>query len=142
MQNYGAVINQNVTEKQRAFLHYIDIHLKKETNELHIVIPPTHFLENCVNENKDKWRKLCKDAWTSVLLGNITHDKAMEQIGMSIEGDIAKAIADVNGPPLAESTIKAKQRPYKDQKTTGSLDKRLINTGQMFNAVSHKVREK
>ena len=82
-----------------------------------------------------------KDAWTSVCLGNISAEKAMEQLGMMVEGDIAKAIATVDGPPLAESTIKAKKKPYKDQKTTGSLTKRLVNTGQMLNALSHKVEK-
>ena len=141
VQNYGAVINQNVTAKQRAYFHYIDIHLKKETNTLHIVIPPTHFMENCVAKNKAKWQKLCHDAWTSVLLGNITHDKAMEQIGMAIEGDVAKEIANGNYPPDKDSTVKAKMNRYADKKTRGDLDKRLVDTGQMLNALSHKVTE-
>ena len=142
VQNYGAVINQTVTDKQRAFLHYLGIHLKKATHSLHIAIPPTHFWENCQNANKDKWLKLIKDAWTSVYLGNITSEEAMEQIAMVIEGDIAKAIAEVNSPPLSPLTIESKKRPYKDQKTTGSLNKRLVNTGQMFDAVSHKVEKR
>lgn len=142
VQNYGAVINQNVTEKQRNYLHYFDIHIRKETNTIHIVIPPTHFMENCVRNNKDKWRQLCKEAWLSVLLGNITHDKAMESIGLAIEGDISKAIAEVNTPPLKESTLKQKRSKYKDKKTTGSLTKRLVNTGLMLDSVSHKVTEK
>lgn len=141
VQNYGAVINQNVTDKQRAFFHYIDIHLKKDTNTITIVIPPTHFMEKCIEENKEKWQKLCKDAWASVLLGNITHDKAMEQIGMAIEGDVAKSIANGDYPPDAPSTVRTKMNRYKDTKTKGNLDKRLIDTGQMLDALSHKVTE-
>lgn len=141
VQNYGAVINQNVTEKQRNFLMLLGIFLKKTTTTLNIVIPPTHFWENCQNKNKDKWRKLIHDAWQSVFLGNIEPDKAMEQIAMVIEGDISKAIAEVNEPPLSPLTIKSKLRPYKDQKNTGNLSKRLVNTGQMLNAVSHKVEK-
>ena len=38
VQNYGAVIHQAVTAKQRAFLHYIGIHLKKETTNLKKII--------------------------------------------------------------------------------------------------------
>lgn len=140
VQNYGAVINQNVTEKQRKFfMAALGIYLRKTTSNLHIVIPPTHFMEKCQEENKEKWRKLIQQAWQSVLLGNITPDKAMEMIGMQIEGDIAKAIADVNSPPLKENTIKLKRSQYKDKKTTGNLSKRLVSQGIMFDSVSHKV---
>lgn len=139
VQNYGAIINQAVTEKQRAFLHYLGIHLKKTTSNLSIVIPPTHFWEKCQEENKEKWRQLIKDAWTSVFLGNISPDKAVEQIGMAIEGDIAKAIAAIDSPPLAQSTIQARKNRMSDKKTTGKLTKRLVDTGQMLDALSHKV---
>lgn len=106
-----------------------------------IVIPPTHFMENCIAKNKENWQKLCHDAWASVLLGNISHDKAMEQIGMAIEGDVAKEIANGNYPPDKPSTVKAKMNRYKDTKTQGNLDKRLVDTGQMLDALSHKVTQ-
>lgn len=142
VQNYGAVINQSVTEKQRNFLRLLGIYLRKTTQTLHIVIPATHFMEDCQNKNKEKWRKLIKDAWTSVFLGNIEPDKAMEQIAFAIEGDIRKAIKDVEGPPLSPLTLEGKKRGYKDQKTTGNLGKRLEGTGQMALSVSHKVTKK
>lgn len=107
-----------------------------------IVIPPTHFMENCQKENKEKWRKTIHDAWKSVFLGNIEPDKAMEIVAGIIEGDIAKAIKDVNEPPLKASTIAAKRNKYKDTKTTGNLTKRLSGTGLMFESVSHKVTKK
>lgn len=135
VQNYGATIN--ISEKQRAFLHYLGVHLKKVTGT--IVIPPTHFWEKCQEENKEKWRQLIKNAWTSVFLGNISPDKAVEQIGLQIEGDIKKAIAAVESPPLSPLTIELKKRPYKDQNTTGNLTKRLEATGLMGTSVSHKV---
>ena len=99
-------------------------------------------MEDCQNKNKEKWRKLIKDAWTSVFLGNIEPDKAMEQIAFAIEGDIRKAIKDVEGPPLSPLTLEGKKRGYKDQKTTGNLGKRLEGTGQMALSVSHKVTKK
>lgn len=142
VQNYGAVINQSITEKQRKFFMALGIFLKKTTTSLHIVIPATHFWENCQKQNKEKWKKLIQDAWKSVLLGNIEPDKAMEMVGMAIEGDIAKAIAEVNSPPLKPSTIEMKKRPYKDKKTVGNLTKRLSATGLMFESVSHKVEKR
>lgn len=122
VQNYGATINQS-----------------RAGNSWTIVIPPTHFMENCQTENKEKWKNMMENAWTSVFLGNISADKAMEQMGMLIEGDIAKQIAAVNTPPLAESTIQNRKNRYKDKKTTGNLTKRLVDTGQMLDSVSHQV---
>lgn len=144
VQNYGTVIHQAVTDKQRAFLHYIGIHLKKETTNLTIVIPPTHFMEDCIDKNTENWKAQLQKAWASIFLGNIDADKAMEMIGMLIEGDIAQAIADVNSPPLSPLTIQARLHTYKNEKVpeaTG-IGKRLAGTGQMFNAVSHKVEKK
>lgn len=141
VQNYGAVINQNVTEKQRKFLMLLGIFLKKTTTALHIVIPPTHFWEKCQEENKEKWKKLIHDTWKSVFLGNIDPDKAMEMIAMQIEGDIKQAIKAVNEPPLSPLTIESKKMSYKDRKTTGNLTQRLSKTGLMFRTVSHKVEK-
>lgn len=141
VQNYGATINQSVTPKQRALLHYLGIHLKKETDNLTIVIPPTHFMENCQNKNKEKWKNLIKNLSTMIFLGNISADKAMEQIGMIIERDIANEIADGNYPPDKPSTVQAKLSKYKDKKTVGNLDKRLINTAIMLNSVSHQIEK-
>ena len=142
VQNYGATINQTVTEKQRKFLMLLGIFLKKTTTALHIVIPPTHFMENCQKKNKEKWRKLIHDAWISVFVGDIEPDKAVEQIAAAIEGDLVKEIARGEYPPDKPSTILQKRSKYKDTKTTGSLNKRLVNTGQMLNSVSHQVEKK
>ncbi len=142
VQNYGAVINQNVTDKQRAFLHYLGIHLKKTTSNLNIVIPPTHFWENCQKENKEKWKKLIKDAWSSVFLGNITPEKAVEQVGMAIEGDIAKSMRNGDFPPVKPSTLKAKLMQYADKETEGNLRNRLrTKEDLMISSISHKVTE-
>lgn len=144
VQNYGSVIHQAVTDKQRAFLHYIGIHLKKETTNLTIVIPPTHFMENCQKKNAEKWKAEFSKAWGQIFANNMDADKAMEILGMMIEGDIAQAIADVNSPPLSPLTVQARLSKYIKQKVpedTG-INKRLARTGQMFNAVSHKVEKK
>lgn len=122
VQNYGAVINQSRGESSWT-----------------IVIPPTNFWEAAQEENKVKWRQKFQEAWQSVFLGNTNPDTAMERIALVIEGDIARAIQAVDSPPLKESTIRKRKSRYKDKKTTGSLTKRLIDTGEMFDALSHKV---
>ena len=65
----------------------------------------------------------------------------MEQLGMLIEGDIAKEIADGNYPPDKPSTVERKQSKYKNKKVEGNLSKRLIYQGIMLNSVSHQVEK-
>lgn len=122
VQNYGVAINQS-----------------RGNSSWTVVIPPTHFWESAQEENKVKWRQEFQKAWQSVFLGNINPDKAMEQIALMIEGDIAKAIIAVTEPPLAQGTIKNRLGRKANRKTIGKLDKRLVDTGQMLNSVSHKV---
>lgn len=155
VQNYGATINHPGGTAyffselaQRVVFISSSSHLGHEllskgikTKPHTIVIPPTHFMENCQKTNKEKWKELIKKAWAAVFLGKIEADKAMEQMGMVIEGDISKSIAAVNSPPLKASTIRQKRSKYKDTKTTGSLDKRLVNQGIMLDSVSHKVEK-
>lgn len=141
VQNYGAKIP--VTDKLRGYFGAnFNIHFKKSTQ--YLIIPPTHFMENCVTKNTENWKAQIQKAWTSVFLGNIEPDNAMDNIGGIIASDIAQAIADVSGPPLSPITVRARLKTYKNQKVpeeTG-INKRLAGTGQMFNAVSHKVTKK
>lgn len=139
VQNYGAVINQNITEKQRAFLHYLGIHLKADTHNLTIVIPPTHFWEACKEKNKAKWKQKWNEAWQSVMLGNIEPDIAMDMLGKMLKDDIKAAIEDISGPPLKQSTIQARLNEKADKKTIGNMDKRLQHTSQMILSASYKV---
>lgn len=141
VQNYGAKIP--VTDKLRGYFGAnFNIHFKKSTQ--YLIIPPTHFMEACVKQNEEKWKNKFKEAIASALAGNIEEEKAMEMLGMLVEGDIAQAIADVDSPPLSPITVQARLHTYKNEKTpedTG-IGKRLAGTGQMFNAVSHKVEKK
>ena len=98
-------------------------------------------MENCVSGNKEKWRNAIKNIWASVFLGNISADKAMEQIGFLIEGDIANEIANGNYPPDKPSTVERKLSKYKNKKATGNLEKRLVYQGIMLNSVSHQVEK-
>lgn len=63
-----------------------------------------------------------------VIDGKITPEQALGQIGLAMEGKIVDSIKNGNWPPNAESTAKAK-----------GFNKPLIDTAQMFKAVSSKV---
>ena len=142
VQNYGAKIP--VTDKLRGYFGAnFNIYFKQSTQ--YLIIPPTHFMEACTNKNTENWKAQIQQAWASVLLGNIEPDKAMDIIGRIIASDIAQAIKDVSEPPLSPITIQMRLGTYVDKKPPkdmSGISKRLAGTGQMFDAVSHKVEKK
>lgn len=156
VQNYGAVINHPggtpyyPSEFKNGMAVFVskDSHWGREmmergliTKPHTIVIPPTHFWENAQEKNRVKWKQEFQEKWQSVFLGNTNPDSAMEQIASMIEGDIAKEIANGDYPPDKPSTVRAKMNRYANKKEKGDLDKRLVDTGQMFAALSHKVEK-
>lgn len=152
VQNYGAVIHnpggQPFFKDKEGNIVYASksspyAYRMAKTQPHTIVIPPTHFMENCQTKNTEKWKAAIIKAWGAVFAGDITADNAMEQIGMLIEGDIVQAIKDVN-MPLSPATIKARQDRYKNKKipANSGIGKRLVDTGQMLGSVSHKVEKK
>ncbi len=138
VQNFGAAIN--VTDKMRGFFAYKwGIHLKKGT----IVIPPTHFMEECQNENKENWRKMALALWAQVFAGKITPDTVAETLGSRVENDIRKKMVDGNYPPVTRFTLMNKLSEYADQKTEGELGKRFQTKEHiMIDSISYQVDKK
>ena len=152
VQNYGAVINnpggQPFFKDKDGTVVYASksspyAYRMAKTKPHTIVIPPTHFMENCQNKNTEKWKSVFLKAWGAVFAGDMEAEKAMEMAAMVIESDIAQAIKDVD-LPLSPATIKARQDRYKNKKVPANsgIGKRLVDTGQMVNSVSHKVEKK
>lgn len=152
VQNYGAVINNpggqpffkdkdgNVVYASKSSPY---AYRMAKTKPHTIVIPPTHFMENCQKKNAEKWRTAFLQAWGSVFSGEAPPEKVLEMVAMLIESDIAQAIKDVD-LPLSPATIKTRQDRYKNKKipAESGIGKRLVDTGQMINSVSHKVEKK
>lgn len=150
VQNYGAVINHpggtHYFPGKDGKIHYVSNekggNLPKTAPHT-IVIPPTHFMEKAIGENKETWKELSAQAWQAVFLGNETEDNAMKKLGMAVEGAIAKTITEINQPPLKQSTKDKRLSKYKNKKikkgAVSGIDKRLISTGEMLNALSHSV---
>lgn len=137
IQNYGAKIP--VTDKMRGFFRYqFGINLKKSTN--YIIIPPTHFWENCINKNKEKWFKLSQNLWQQFFSGNIKSDTVAETFGSTLEIDIVKELANGSYPPVTRFTLTQKLSKYKDTNTEGQLGQRFQTKDHiMIDSVSHKV---
>lgn len=100
-------------------------------------IPPRPFMRPAEEANKGKWLKGIAAAVRAVISGQVTLDHALEQVGMVAAGDVRKAIKAVTAPPLAESTVRARQRRKKGKKAVSR--KPLVDTGQMLQAVNSAV---
>lgn len=142
VQNYGAAIHQNVTDKQRKFLHFIGIHLKETTEELNIVIPPRPFMDNAKKRiTGNEGYKIAMQELLRVFSGKQTMEQAANRIGLWMQGVIQEEIKKISSPPLAESTIEARARSYKS-KSKNSSTKPLNASGIMFATVQSKVTMK
>lgn len=100
-------------------------------------IPPRPFMRPAEEANKGKWLKGIAAGVRGVIAGNVTLDHALEQVGMVAAGDVRKAIKAVTAPPLAESTVRARQRRKKGKKSVSR--KPLVDTGEMLQAVNSAV---
>lgn len=103
-------------------------------------IPPRPFMRPAELQNKNKWRAGIAQGVKTALNGAVTIGHALEQVGMVAAGDVRKAIKAVTSPPLAESTIRARQSRKKGRKAASA--KPLVDTGQMLQAVTSAVVDK
>lgn len=142
VQNYGAHIHQNITDKQRAFLHYIDIHLKKSTNELNIVIPPRPFMDNAKKRIQgQEGKQMIMQELLRVFEGRQTMIAATDRLGAWMQGIIQEEIKAITAPALATSTIQQRNSQYKS-KSKNKSTKPLNASGIMFSTVQHKSGKK
>ena len=103
-------------------------------------IPPRPFMRPAELQNKNKWQAGIAQGVKAALNGNVTIVHALEQVGMVAAGDVRKAIKAVTSPPLAESTIRARQSRKKGKKAASV--KPLVDTGQMLQAVNSAAVDK
>lgn len=142
VQNYGAHIHQTVTEKQRNFLHFIGIHLKKTTEDLNIIIPPRPFYDNAKKRiTGPEGYKIVMQELLRVFEAKQTMEQAANRIGLWMQQVIQEEIKKIESPPLAESTIQARERSYKSKSKNRST-KPLNASGLMFATVQNKVTMK
>lgn len=100
-------------------------------------IPPRPFMRPAELQNQNKWQAGIAAGVKAALNGSITINAALEQVGMVAAGDVRKAIKAVTAPPLAASTIRARQSRKKGKKAAST--KPLVDTSQMLQAVTSAV---
>ena len=144
---FGATIN--VTEKMRAYLHHIGIHLKPETTT--ITIPARSFLRSTLLSDWGKDELLgrvnldVKDSeWNKEYLEYKLLDKGeefflalCEKIGIEAQDMVMSAFAVGGLPdhwaPISEVTRKNR----KNDKTSPPL----VDSGQLANSIVYEVKE-
>ncbi len=135
IQNYGATVR--VADNFKNYLHYIGIHLKKDKTVF--IIPPRPFMDNAKKriqgqEGKEKLLQLL----LRVFEGRLTMLKAMEQMGLWMQGVIQDEIKKMNTPELSGMTVEMRDKAY-DSKSVNKSTKPLNQSGLMFAEVQNRV---
>lgn len=107
-----------------------------------IVIPPRPFMKPSVEDNKEDFIEQTRQISRKFLNVQISEKQAAEMIGMEAAGNIKKAIAKVNAPPLAAATVRRKKSGYADRSITGALTKPLVGSGHLLETVDSQAEVK
>ena len=98
-------------------------------------IPPRPFIRPTIATKKAEWASIVTGLFRQGIATNTLPD-VLEVIGLTMEGDIRQAIADVVSPPLQPSTLKARKRRGNNN------DKPLNDTGYMIASLTSVVSER
>ncbi len=104
-------------------------------------IPPRPFMRQAIAQKSRWWARLVETGMNNAAAGKMTAAQVWDQVGMKAAGDVRKAISEVQKPPLKQATVNARLAKMADGKTVGNLRKPLVETGVMFNAVTHELQQ-
>ena len=136
VQNYGAHVR--VAEKFKKYLHYIGVHLKKDTKEF--VIPPRPFMDNAKERlNSQEGKEILHQELLRVFEGKQTTEQAANRIGLWLQGVIQEELKNIQSPALSEMTVAMRNNKY-ESKSKRKSTKPLNSTGLMFETVQSRVK--
>jgi hypothetical protein len=113
-------------------------------------IPARPFMRPTIQAEESNWIKLSQDGAKKVLRNEITMDAVLNLIGSQAEADIKKTISKLYYPALAETTVLNRIRRNQKlnnisgrltEKNIGNISKPLIDTGIMFNTITHELTD-
>lgn len=105
-------------------------------------IPPRPFMRPTADAQRGTWQETARQGARAVVKGSATTDTVLDVIGQQAAGDVRKAISKLTSPPLKQATIDSRLRARADKVTLGKLDKPLVDTGTLLNAVTSEVGDK
>ncbi|MDO9950462.1 hypothetical protein Q7404_08395 [Glaesserella parasuis] len=107
-------------------------------------IPPRPFMRPTVSEKKGEWAKIGKQ----ILQNGGDVDSMLEMVGLRASADIVEKISNIDVPPLAISTKKARNRKAHQQtakynkKPKAVSIKPLVDTKVLISSISYIVTDK
>lgn len=120
-------VDIQVTEKMRNYLHYINIHLRKDTEK--ITIPERSFMRAGFDKRKNKIQKQAEKLVIDVLMMKTPAKPAMESLGQIIVTQLQDYMTALSSPPNHPATVQNK----------GSSNP-LINSGELRGSITYKIR--
>ena len=99
-------------------------------------IPARPFMRPTVADKTTEWKSALAAGAYQVMNGRLTVDQMLGQVGDVAVGNIRETIESIDTPALAPATIAARAAK---RKSPGVSTKPLIDTGLMFQSVTHKV---
>lgn len=115
-----------VTPAMRGYLHSIGIHLRADTDQIHI--PERSFIRAGFDTNQSRINRVCDSLLDRVIQGEIDVPTMYNAIGAEITGLIQGHLTDLRDPPLHPATSERK-----------GADNPLIDTGQLRSSITWKV---
>ncbi len=123
---YGCKIP--VTDKMRAYLHGIGIHLKASTDT--ITIPERSFIRAGHDKYIDDVMDASTNALNAVMNGKMSAEAFKRLIGIQMSSKIKLYARDLKDPPNSQATIDRK----------GSANP-LVDTGAMIGGITYEVEK-
>lgn len=124
---YGC--NIQVTDKMRAYLHKVGLHLKAETTE--IKIPERSFIRGGYDSAAEELRRLVMGLLPRVIHLEMTPQDFYGIIGEFTVGKIHEYIQALTHPPNHPYTVEKKKSSHP-----------LINTGRLNQSITYQVVKK
>ena len=139
IQNYGARVN--ITDKTRGFFGYnYGIYFKQ--NKGQFIIPPRPFMDHAKKRIEgEEGKQIVLQELLRVFSGKQTMEKAVNRMGLWLQGVIQDEIKAIKSPKLSSLTIEMRDRSYISQSPNKST-KPLNSTGLMFATVQYRAEKK
>jgi len=115
-----------VTPKMRAYLHFMGLHLRKDTAT--IKIPSRPFMRNGVDAFEKVFRDVAATAIEQLLGGSLLPAGVYERLGMACQAAIQKAMLEMKEPPL---------HPFTVSQRTKKSSQPLVDTGGLMERVTY-----
>ena len=101
-------------------------------------IPPRPMLQETRDREFENWSSLINNLTDQIMGGSMKSMQASEIFGAVVIGDIKKTIAELNSPPLKQSTVDARVRKRAGS-SVGNLTKPLVDEGILVNSITYEA---